>query len=94
MIRLILQAIRCKHCSPIIFDGFSLMLYFLRLRNTFARLSRQWRSEGNWRPGANLNFAPPPKKKILKNDNKMYSTTDHVYNHIDVAYMYILQLLT
>ena len=20
----------------------------------------QWRSEGNWRPGANLNFAPPP----------------------------------
>ena len=54
----------------------------------------QWRSEGNWRPGANLNFAPPPKKKILKNDNKMYSTTDHVYNHIGVAYMYILQLLT
>ena len=24
----------------------------------------QWRSEGNWRPGANVNFAPPPKKKI------------------------------
>ena len=22
----------------------------------------QWRSEGNWRPGANLNFAPPPQK--------------------------------
>ena len=40
---------------------------------------KQWRSEGNWRPGANLNFAPPPKKKIVKNDNKMYSTTDHVY---------------
>ena len=25
----------------------------------------QWRSEGNWRPGAKLNFAPPPSK-ILK----------------------------
>ena len=22
----------------------------------------QWRSEGNWRPGAKLNFAPPPLK--------------------------------
>ena len=22
----------------------------------------QWRSEGNWRPGAKLNFAPPLKK--------------------------------
>ena len=22
----------------------------------------QWRSEGNWRPGAKLNFAPPPSK--------------------------------
>ena len=35
--------------------------------------SRQWRSEGIWRPGANLNFAPPPHKKFLKNDNKMSS---------------------
>ena len=26
----------------------------------------QWRSEGNWRPGANLNFAPPPLKKNPK----------------------------
>ena len=26
----------------------------------------QWRSEGNWRPGAKLNFAPPLFKKILK----------------------------
>ena len=26
----------------------------------------QWRSEGNWRPGANLNFAPPPSKKFFK----------------------------
>ena len=26
----------------------------------------QWRSEGNRRPGANLNFAPPPLKKIPK----------------------------
>ena len=25
----------------------------------------QWRSEGNWRPGAKLNFAPPPLKNIL-----------------------------
>ena len=34
----------------------------------------QWRSEGIWRPGANLNFAPPPpSKKFLKNDNKMSS---------------------
>ena len=25
---------------------------------------RQWRSEGNWRPWANLNFVPhPPQKK-------------------------------
>ena len=23
----------------------------------------QWRSEGNWRPGAKLYFAPPPLKK-------------------------------
>ena len=30
----------------------------------------QWRSEGNWRPGAKLNFAPPPQK-ILKNDIEM-----------------------
>ena len=28
----------------------------------------QWRSEGNWRPGANLNFAPPPPLK--KNPKK------------------------
>ena len=27
----------------------------------------QWRSEGIWRPGANLNLAPPPLKKIPKN---------------------------
>ena len=27
----------------------------------------QWRSEGNWRPGENLSFAPPPLKKIPKN---------------------------
>ena len=33
---------------------------------------KQWRSEGIWRPGANLNFAPP-LKKFLKNDNKMSS---------------------
>ena len=33
----------------------------------------QWRSEGIWRPGANLNFAPPPLKKFLKYDNKMSS---------------------
>ena len=26
----------------------------------------QWRSEGNGRPGANLNFAPPPPQKIPK----------------------------
>ena len=31
----------------------------------------QWRSEGNWRPGAKLNFAPPPLNKILKNDIEM-----------------------
>ena len=31
----------------------------------------QWRSEGNWRPGAKFNFAPPPQKKILKNDIEM-----------------------
>ena len=34
----------------------------------------QWRSEGIWRPGAHLNFAPPPpSKKFLKNDNIMSS---------------------
>ena len=33
---------------------------------------RQWRSEGNWRPGANLNFAPPPpQKKSKKTDIEM-----------------------
>ena len=26
-------------------------------------IGEQWRSEGNWRPGANLNFAPPPLKE-------------------------------
>ena len=25
----------------------------------------QWRSEGNWRPGAKLNFAPPPLKNLF-----------------------------
>ena len=33
----------------------------------------QWRSEGNGRPGANLNFAPPPPQKSLKNDIEMSS---------------------
>ena len=47
----------------------------------------QWRSEGNWHPGANLNFAPPPqKKKFLKNDNKLSSIQlNHVYNYIGVG---------
>ena len=26
----------------------------------------QWRSEANWRLGTNLNFVPPPLKKIPK----------------------------
>ena len=30
----------------------------------------QWRSEGNWRPGAKFNFTPH-LKKILKNDIEM-----------------------
>ena len=29
--------------------------------------SHQWRSEGIWRPGANLNFAPPPPSKKFLN---------------------------
>ena len=33
----------------------------------------QWRSEGNWRPGANSKFAPPPSKKFLKNDIEISS---------------------
>ena len=33
---------------------------------TFKNTYSQWRSEGNWRPGANLNFAPPPSQKIPK----------------------------
>ena len=33
----------------------------------------EWRSKGNWRPGANLHFASP-SKKFLKNDNKMSSS--------------------
>ena len=33
----------------------------------------QWCSEGNWRLGANLNFAPPPFKKNPKNDTEMSS---------------------
>ena len=32
----------------------------------YTRLLFQWRSEGIWRPGANLNFAPPPPQKISK----------------------------
>ena len=32
----------------------------------------QWRSEDNWRPGAKLNFAPPPLQKNLKNDIEMF----------------------
>ena len=39
----------------------------------FGNACHQWRSEGNWRPGANLNFAPPPSKKFLKNDTEMSS---------------------
>ena len=39
----------------------------------FVEPRSQWRSEGNWRPGTNLNFAPPPSKKILKNKTKMSS---------------------
>ena len=32
------------------------------------------RSEGNWRPGANLNFAPPPPHlNFFLNDNKLSS---------------------
>ena len=57
----------------------------------------QWRSEGIWRPGANLHFAPPPPlKKFLKNDNKMSSIQLFmcIYIYIGVAYMYILRLLT
>ena len=33
----------------------------------------QWRSDGSWRPGANLNVAPPPSKKFLKNYIEMSS---------------------
>ena len=65
------------------------IMYYVLVTAIFVGF-HQWRSEGNWRPGANLNFAPPPKKK---NDNIM-SITDHVYNHIAVACMYILRLLT
>ena len=50
--------------------------YFLRIyikgRERERGGGRQWRSEGNWRPGANLFCAPlPTSKKFLKNDNKM-----------------------
>ena len=33
----------------------------------------QWRSEGNERPGANLNFAQPPLQNFLKNNSEMSS---------------------
>ena len=39
--------------------------------NIIISTRKQWRSEGNWRPGAKLNFAPPPLTKILKNDIEM-----------------------
>ena len=29
------------------------------------RIISQWRNEGNWRPGANLNLAPPPPLKKI-----------------------------
>ena len=56
--------------------------------NADCRMTKQWRSEGIWRPGDKLNFATPPLKKILKNDIEMsivfrtLKKTDHVYNHI------------
>ena len=40
-------------------------------RSVFAGI--QCRIEANWRPGANLYFAPPPLKKFLKNDIEMFS---------------------
>ena len=40
---------------------------------SYLLMINQWRSESIWRPGANLNFAPPPSKKFLKNDNIMSS---------------------
>ena len=63
--------------------------------------SCQWRSEGNWRPGANLNFGPPPlkKKKILKIDDVssiqlimcIYRRSLHVYfTTFDMILKYIL----
>ena len=33
----------------------------------------QWRGEDYWRPGADLNFAPPPPQKIPTNDFEMSS---------------------
>ena len=43
---------------------------FLRIYSNIVLkvILNQWRSEGIWRPGANLNFAPPPPplKKIPK----------------------------
>ena len=54
---------------------------FRKLLTLLILSSAQWRSEGNWRPGAKLNFAPP-LKKILKNDIEMLYSTDHVFNYI------------
>ena len=35
---------------------------FFSMWRAFFSLWRQWRIEGNWRPGAKLNFAHPPQK--------------------------------
>ena len=50
----------------------SLHVYFTTF-DMILKYILQWRSEGNWRPGANLNFAPPPPQKFLKNDTEMSS---------------------
>ena len=44
---------------------------YKRTDSVIAMHAGQWRSEGNWRPGAKLNFTPPPLKKTLKDDIEM-----------------------
>ena len=66
-----------KYCKRLYFNNIQLKFHdkVKRMSNYVdTYLNGQWRSEGNWRPGAKLNFAPPPPplKKILKNDIEMY----------------------
>ena len=49
------------NCSHVLARGSRSMVHSPLI--IFIKGCNQWRSEGNWRPGAKLNFSPPPPQK-------------------------------